>query len=136
MPSDLQTGAETQQSVTSLVSGIVSDAQELLKQQLQLFKAEVQSDLKKTREAMISLVTGAAVAGVGGLMLCWGLAYLCNWAFDWPTWGGFFLVGGVIAVLGGILVYVGLERFRSFNPLPEQTAEALRENLEWKTKPR
>jgi len=136
MPTDLQNAHESQQSLTSLFSGIIHDAQELLKQQLSLFKAELRSDLKKTREAATSLAFGAAIAGAGGLMLCWGLAYLVNWAFSWPTWGGFFLVGGVIALLGGVLVYVGQERFRSFNPLPEQTAEALRENLEWKTKPR
>jgi len=136
MPTDLQTGTENQQSLTSLVSGIVNDAQELMKQQLNLFKAELQADLKKTREAAVSLAVGVGIASVGGLMLCWALAYLVNWAFNWPTWGGFLLVGGLIAVLGGILVFVGLERFRSFNPLPDQTAEALRENLEWKTKPR
>jgi len=135
MPPELQTGSDPQ-SVTSLVTGIVNDAQELLKQQLTLFKTELQSDLRKTREAMVSLAAGVAILSVGGLMLCWALAYLCNWAFKWPDWGGFALVGGILAVLGGVLVFVGRERFRSFNPLPDQTADALRENLEWKTKPR
>ena len=30
----------------------------------------------------------------------------------------------------------GKKKFESFNPLPDKSTEALKENLEWKTKPR
>ena len=39
-------------SVTGLVSGILADAQELLKQQIALAKAEIRSDLQKTKQAV------------------------------------------------------------------------------------
>lgn len=46
-------GAEP--SVTSLLSGIVNDAQELIKQQLLLFRHELKDDVNKAREVLPSL---------------------------------------------------------------------------------
>jgi uncharacterized membrane protein YqjE len=136
MAIDLQSPSSEQQSLTSLLRGIVSDAQELFRQQMALFRTELLAEGRKAGEIMLALAMGLAVLGIGVLMLCWALAFLLNWAFSWPQWAGFLLLGAIFGLLGGVLVYVGRERFRSFSPLPEQSAEALRENLEWKTKPR
>ena len=43
-----QTGSEP--TVTSLLSGIVNDAQELIKQQLDLFKHELKDDVKRAKK--------------------------------------------------------------------------------------
>jgi hypothetical protein len=37
----------------------------------------------------------------------------------------------VILLLGAGLVAAGVWLFRSFNPLPDETAAALQENVEW-----
>jgi len=119
------------------VSGIVSDAQELVKQQLALFKAEVKEDMRKTGEATASLVVGLTTTLVGTIVLCFAVAHLLSWA--WPSvhiWGWYAVVGGVVTAVGAGLAYSAYQKFRSFNPLPDETAQALKENLEWKTKPR
>jgi hypothetical protein len=54
---------------------------------------------------------------------------------SWPLWVCFALVGGVFAVLGGGLAVLGREKLSTKNVLPEESAKALTENLEWKTKP-
>jgi hypothetical protein len=135
MANELQTGSES--SVTSLVAGIVNDAQELFKQQLTLFHAEIKEDLKKTKEAALSLAVGAGIAVVGGFMLCFMMVHLMHWAIpaaggpQVPLWVCFATVGGVVTVLGGALVYAGKKKFDSFNPLPDQSVEAMKENMQW-----
>lgn len=132
-----QVQSETDVSLTSLVSGIVNDAQELMKQQMALFQAEVKEDMRKTSEAAVSLAAGAVVALVGAIVLCFALVYLLNWAFpETPLWVWYAVVGGVVTGTGLGLVMVAWVKFRSFNPLPDKTAQALKENLEWKTTPR
>jgi uncharacterized membrane protein YqjE len=135
MATQVQSGSDV--SVTSLVSGIVSDAQELVKQQLALFKAEVKEDMRKTGEATASLVVGLTTTLVGTIILCFAVAHLLSWA--WPSvhiWVWYAVVGGVVTAVGAGLAYSAYQKFRSFNPLPDETAQALKENLEWKTKPR
>jgi len=134
MADNLQTSSEP--SVTALVTGIINDGQELLKQQLTLFKAEVRDDLQKTKEASTSLALGGLVLLVGGILLCLMLVYLLHELAGWRLWSSYALVGGVIAVIGGVLTVRGVQQFKSFNPLPDQTAEGLKENLQWTTKPR
>jgi len=135
MPTQVQ--SETDVSLTSLVSGIVGDAQELMKQQLALFQAEVKEDLRKTSEAAASLGAGLAVTLVGSIVFCFALVHLLIWAFPQaPAWVWYAVVSGVVTGVGLGLVRVAWVKFHSFNPLPDKTAQALKENLEWKTTPR
>lgn len=122
----------TDGTVTSLVRGIVDDAQELMKQQFMLLKAEVQEDMRKTREAATSLVVGLTVSFLGGILLSIMLVHLLDWLVPGhPIWMWYAVVGGGITAVGiGMAVYAN-QQFRSFNPLPDQTAKALQENVEW-----
>jgi hypothetical protein len=123
MPDDIPTTGEA--SVTSLVRGIVNDAQELFRQQLALFKAEFREDMRKTREAALSLVVGVGVALFGVLLLLFALVYLLSWASGLALWASFAIFGGIVLAAGLGLIYAGKKRFESFNPLPDQSAEAL-----------
>lgn len=135
MANDLHT--EDRASVTQLVSGIISDAQELMKQQLALFRHEVQEDIRKTKEATIALMGGVAIAAVGAFLLCFMLVYLLEYLVpSLPLWGCFGIVGGVLAVIGGAMLAAAVARFKSFNPLPDESAEALKENVRWVTNPK
>ena len=53
-----------------------------------------------------------------------------------PLWASFLIVGGAFAVLSAVLIGVGIQRFRSFNPLPDQSVEAFKENVRWMTNPK
>ncbi len=139
MSTNLQTHSEldTDPGLAALLSGIFHDIQELLKQQMRLFKHEIHSDLRKSGEAALSLAAGASVLAAGVGLLCFMLVYLLNWAVPaLPLWCCFGLVGAVLLGIGAGLTWYGRSQFRSFNPLPEESLAALRENLEWTTKPR
>jgi len=125
------------QSVTTLVTGIINDAQELIRQQFALFRAEVHEDYRKTKEAAVSLAIGAGIAFLGAILLTFALPHLLFWAIpSVPLWAWYLMFGILLTGAGGGLIYGGLRRFDSFNPLPDQTMQAMRENVQWQTTPR
>src|SRR5438309_2156387 len=96
-------------SVTSLLSGIVTDAQELIKQQLLLFKHELKDDVTRTKEALPMLGAGAALAMTTLLLLGVTLSLLLYWLVNpapgtgpehLPLWGCFAIFTVVFGVVG------------------------------------
>jgi uncharacterized membrane protein YqjE len=124
----------THQSMTGLVTGIVNDTQELIKQHLELFRAEVKEDFTKTKHAIIPLLIGVVVAGVGALLLCFTLVYLLHWAAAprLELWHAYAIVTTVFLLTGAVLIYAGKKKFDSFNPLPDKTLK----EIQWTIKPK
>jgi len=131
MATDLHT--EPGVSVTSLLRGIVSDAQDLIQQQLALFRAEIKDDFRKTVGILIVIISGAFLVAVGAALLCFMLVYLLNSVAPdiLPLWACFGIVGGVVVLVGGIVAYAAVARFKTFNPLPDESVQALKENVQW-----
>jgi hypothetical protein len=134
MATDLQTSSDP--SVPSLMGGIVHDVQELIKQQVELFKTEVKADMRKAREASASLALGLCFLLLGSILACFTLVYVLAGPVGLPLWASYLIVTGVGAIPGTILSYVGWKKFHSFNLLPNESAQALKETLEWTTKPK
>src|SRR5947207_2994417 len=93
---DVRAPPET--SVTALVTGILNDAQKLLSQQVDLFKAEIRSDLIRSRDAAIWLLVGLGTAAVGAGLLFLMLVHLLQWVTEWPLWACHGVIGGGLAV--------------------------------------
>ena len=131
MASDLHT--EPGVSVTSLLRGIVSDAQDLIQQQLALFRAEIKDDFRKTVGILIVIVSGAFMVAVGAALLCFMLVYLLHSVAPdtLPLSACFGIVGGGVVLVGGIVAYAAVARFKTFNPLPDESVQALKENVQW-----
>ena len=124
-------------SVTTLVTGIIADAQHLIQQQLAMFRQEIRDDLRKSRDAALALGAGIGITLIGSALLLITLPLLLHWAApELPLWACFAIVGGVLTALGGVLVYAGVKKFESFNPLSEKSIEAFKENLKWTTSPK
>jgi hypothetical protein len=135
MATDMKTAHEP--SVTELVTGIVNDAQQLLKQQFELLKHEVREDMRKTRDAGLTLALGAGFALVGGLLFVLMLVYLTNWLIpELPLWACFGIWSLGLIAAGAALIYGAKTSFDKFNPLPDETAQAVKENVQWITHPK
>jgi uncharacterized membrane protein YqjE len=124
------------QSVTGLVSGILHDAQELVKQQVALVRAEIKADFQRTVNAAVLLAVGALVLVPASFLLCNMFVYVLVELAGLSVWASYGIVGAAFAVIGAVLVLVGVQRFRSFNPLPDQSVEAIKENVRWMTNPK
>jgi uncharacterized membrane protein YqjE len=139
MATDLQNPPD---STSNIISGIVNDAQELMKQQFTLLKVELNEDLNKAKTGLMWVVLGFGTLLIGAALLCLALAHFLSWQFDASPppsarlWVWYAVVGGPVAVLGiGWMILSGV-KFQEVSPPLKQTTEALEENLEWKTKPK
>jgi len=127
---------DNEPGVASLLKGVIDDVQNLTKQQFELLKQELKEDSTKTVGAAMPMVVGAVVSLIGVLLLGHALALGLNTLFPQLNgWGAYLIVGGLITGLGVALVFSGLAKFRTFNPLPDRSLEALKENVECLTNP-
>ena len=99
MPVEMK--SESDASVTSLVSGILNDAQDLFKQQVDLLKHELREDIRKTKDASLVLGLAVGLLLLGAVLLSFMLAYLLSWAMpELPLWACFGIVGGAVDDVG------------------------------------
>lgn len=130
-------GANDQPSVAQLVSGIVADAQELVRQQIHMLKAELKEDMERTKAVAKCMAGAAVLLGLGVLFLLIGVPYLLHHYFSdtLPLWACWMIVGGVLAVGGLIALFAGQRILNTYNPLPDKTMNALQENVQCLTNP-
>lgn len=132
MATDLHT--ETGPRVTQLMRGIITDAQQLISQQLALFRIEIKDDFRKTMSIVTAIIAGFVLVQIGGGLLCFMLVYLLQQvAPTLPLWASFGIIGGLVALVGSAICYTAISRFHSFNPLPDESAQTLKENVKWIT---
>jgi len=138
---ETQVPASSEPSVSRLVKGIVDDVGDLIKQQIQFAKKEVQNDLHKSLVAVTVLAIGAGAVFLGILFTGFMLVHLLHWLTapagddpaSIPLWGCYAIVCFLCLGGGTALILAGKKKFSSFNPLPDQTVETMKENVQWIT---
>lgn len=112
-------------SVGDLVGEVSQDLSTLMRQELDLAKAELKQEATKTGKAA-GVLGGAGFAGYMALLfasiaLWWALSNVMD-----QGWAAL-IVAGVWAVIGGVLYAAGRRRLREVRPAPVRTAETLKE---------
>ena len=118
-------------SMASLLGGIVSDIQTLVRQEITLAKTELLSEWDKAKTAAGSMAAGVATLAVGGLLLLLTVVCVLHEVAGLPWWASFLIVGGVLTSLGLVLYYTGRNKAAQVHVVPPQTAETLKENVQW-----
>ena len=121
-------------SLTSLLGGIISDAQTLIRQQADMLKAEVREDFKRSKRAAEFGAMGIVFSTVGALGLVTAVAYLLHERFEFAMWASWGMVGGLFLVVGVALARVSYVLLERINPLPVKSMNALQDNLTWDSK--
>jgi hypothetical protein len=129
MSDDLKRRPEA--GVVELVSGIITDVQVLIRQQLALFQYQMKGEIGHAREAGSLVAAGLAIVVVGSVVLCGMLVHLlARLAPGLPLWGCYGIVGAPVTALGGVLCLAGIHRFRYFNTPPAEPAQNLKEKID------
>jgi hypothetical protein len=115
-------------SMTPLVSGILTDVQELMAQQARLLRLEIREGLRKARSGTIYLGVGLGIAAVGGLLLCVALPLLLCTLTNWPEWVCFGIFGILFLFIGGGAAYAAMKMLQDVASLPDSTT-TLKENI-------
>jgi fatty acid desaturase len=116
-------------SIGELVSTATTDIGHLFRQEMELAKTETKEELRTAARAG-AMFGAAAVVGFLALMLAlfaaaWGLAEVM------PVGVAFLIVALLAGTAACVAFSVGRERFKEFDPVPQQTAETIKEDVEW-----
>jgi hypothetical protein len=113
-----------------------------VKQQFQLTRKVIQSDLAKARKAVALGAIGGVLCGLGAIVLCISASLLIYWAGlpanadpgRIPLWACFALVGVPLTAVGATMCGMLVKKAENMGPLLEKSTQALEENLEWTSK--
>lgn len=115
--------------LSDLVGRATRDIGDLFHNELELAKVEIKDEVRQATKAG-AMFGGAAVAGLFALLLllfaaAWGLAEII------PVGFAFLAVGAVVAIVAGALAMAGRNRAKTIDPVPQQTVDTLKEDVQW-----
>jgi hypothetical protein len=124
-PSDAGQPPIEEVSVGQLVGNISRDLSTLMRQELELAKVEIKSEVSKTAKGA-GMLGGAGFAGYMtalflSLAAAWGLANVMDEAW------AFLIVTAVWAVIAAVLFLSGRKTLQTVNPKPERTVETVKQ---------
>ena len=117
-------------STGDLVKQLTQQTSDLVRQEIDLAKAEMTEKGKKTG-------VGAGILGGSGLMALFGLAALTTAAIAalseaMDVWAAALIVAAVYMAVAGVLAFTGRNRLQEAAPMaPVQTTETMKEDVEW-----
>ena len=117
-------------SIAEVLKNAIRDAQELVRSEIALAKAEVRQETRRLSVGA-GLLAGAALAAIIAvifLMTTIALA-IANLA-GWPLWSGFGIVTVLVGIAAGALGSIGKKRLTAARHMP-RTRDTLKENIEW-----
>jgi len=118
-------------TVSDLLSGLIGDAQQLVHREIDLAKREVAIEVDKVKQGAVALGVGAGLAVIGALLLGHMLVYLVQTLTGLSLWVSYLIVGAVFAIGGALLLMQGLKRMKTVDPVPRETIESVKEDIQW-----
>jgi hypothetical protein len=122
-------------SVAVLLGGIVTDAKDLLAQEVALLKLEARDELRKAKSAAITLGIAIGLVAAGGMLLSVMLVQVLAVFMELPLWRCYGIVGSGLVVLGGVWLAVGKFTAADLTVAPRPTVKTQKENGQWRTEP-
>lgn len=117
-------------SIADVIRNAIRDAQDLVRNEVALAKAEVRQEARRVSVGA-GLLAGAALAAIIAVIflmttIAWAIADVSGW----PVWSGFGIVTVFVAIAAGVLAYIGKRRLTAARHMP-RTVDTLKENIEW-----
>jgi uncharacterized membrane protein YqjE len=128
-PEVIEPRVKPERSLGTLLSDITGETVELVRQELSLFKAELQEKASRAGIGAALLAAGALVVYSGWLFLLLAAVYALTLVV--PPWAAALIVGVLVLGIGGALALIGKNRMRADALAPERTMRSLREDQAW-----
>jgi Flp pilus assembly protein TadB len=127
-PSSQGVEEESSRPIKELVSEFLEQGRRLFRAEVQLARAEVRDELKKTTAGVGMTAAGGVVALLGAFTF---VAFLViALAGVMPLWASALLVAVVLLAGGAGIVWLGLQRFKTVHG-PKKTIQTLKEDSQW-----
>lgn len=124
---------DSSESLGDLVSELTGDLSKLMRQELELAKAEIRQEAVKAGKAT-GMLAAAGFAGYLTTVLL-SLALVFALGAIMPLGWAALIVAALWGLAGAVLYTSGRARLRTVNPKPERTVETLKEDAEWAKHP-
>ncbi|MGZ4451248.1 MAG: phage holin family protein [Nocardioides sp.] len=126
-PSEGGTQPVAEASVGQLVGQVASDLSTLVRQEMELARAELKEEVAKAGKGA-GLLGGAGYAGLLlGVFASLTAMFLLDLAL--PLWAAALVVTAVWGVVGAVLFRKGRQQLQSVNPTPTRTVDSLKETF-------
>ncbi len=116
-------------SIGELIAELSRETVALVRQEVQLAKAEMSQKASRVGKNVGFLIVGGVVAYTGLLAIVAAVIIVLGGVI--PLWLSALVVGLVIAAIGLFLVVKGANTLRQEDPAPQETIETLKEDREW-----
>jgi hypothetical protein len=117
-------------SIPDLIKGAIRDAQDLVRSEIALAKAEAREEIRRLGAGAAMLAAAALTGVIGVVFLLTTVAWAVSELLGWPVWAGFAIVTGLVLILTGALAYLGLARLRAQRHMP-LTVDTFKESMQW-----
>jgi hypothetical protein len=119
-------------SVGEIVGDIQKDLSTLVRQEIELAKAETKQEVTKAGKAA-GMLGGAGFAGyMVALFASLTIAYIIG--TFWPAWVGALIVTAIWGVVGAVLYSRGRQQLKTVNG-PRNTVDTIKEDAAWARHP-
>ena len=119
-----------ERSLGDLFSDLSRETTTLVRQEVQLAKAELTQSATEAARGIGMLVAGGAVAYAGLLFVLLAIVFGLIEA-GWDAWLSALVVGLVVVAIGTVLVLRARESLKPANLAPQKTVETLKEDAAW-----
>ncbi|GGU17303.1 phage holin family protein [Lentzea flava] len=121
------------ESIGDLVSELTGDLSKLMRQELELAKAEIRQEAVKAGKATGMLAAAGFAGYLTTVLLSLALVFALGAVV--PLGWAALIVAALWGAVGAVLYATGRARLRTVNPKPERTVETLKEDAEWAKHP-
>lgn len=118
------------QSIADVLRSTIHDAQDLVRGEIALAKAELREEVARVRGGAIALSTAAVTALIAVVFLLTAVAWAIPVMMAWAAWTGFAIVGGVLLIAALALGMMGRRRLNGHRHMPH-TLDTMKENMQW-----
>jgi uncharacterized membrane protein YqjE len=113
-----------------LIRQLAQDSATLVRQEVALAKAELQSNVKSVARDLTMVAVGGVIALIGAMVLILFLVLAVGDALD-EYWLGALIVGLLFVIVGGLLAKSNLNKLKHESVAPTRTLETLKEDKQW-----
>ena len=123
-----------QESISSLVSGILRDASELISKEIMAARLEMKEELAKLKATAMLMGIAAACLLLGAIVLLFAVVYLLDEYTDLKLWACYAIVAGALLLTGIAVLLAGKKRAEKTSIVPTAAIENAKEDARWITR--
>lgn len=123
-------GSDNDPALGDLFRQLAQDSATLVRQEMNLAKAELKSNVKSVARDAVMVGVGGILALIGAMVLLAAVVIAVGDAID-NYWLGALIVAALFLIVGGLLAMSNLKKLKHEEVAPTRTLETLKEDKQW-----